>query len=87
MRLEENRCPNCDSLIDGVRELSSGEQDGTPSPGDVSICAYCGEVLEFDKNLKSIKVTDQALSQLSSDDRAAVKQASEFFKSKFLSDE
>ena len=87
MRLNENRCPNCDHLIDGVRDPSSGVPDCTPNIGDVSVCAYCGEILEFDENLKSIKVTEKTLSEFTSEQLDNIKMMSYIFKGKLFSND
>lgn len=44
-------CPGCNHLLDG---LTGVDHDRQPSPGDVTICAYCNEVLQFtdDMSLK-----------------------------------
>lgn len=39
-------CPACLSKIDGATVLSSEEQ-AQPAPGDVTVCLYCGSLLEF----------------------------------------
>ena len=38
-------CPKCITEIDGATNLEGGDQ--TPEDGDISICIYCTEVLEY----------------------------------------
>ena len=44
-------CPTCKHLLNGYQAV---EHTCKPTPGDVSVCCYCNEVLEFteDLNLK-----------------------------------
>lgn len=47
-RLETSpHCPHCKYVIDGFTSL---EGKDAPGEGDISICAYCQTVLEFDGN-------------------------------------
>lgn len=47
-RLPESRCPKCNQLLDAA---TSTEGDHHPSPGDISVCINCAEVLTFDEDL------------------------------------
>lgn len=38
-------CPCCKKLLDA--NTAAFEEEAQPKKGDVSICAYCGNVLEF----------------------------------------
>jgi len=48
----DNTCPCCSRDINAA---SSIDGDHRPEPGDVSICGYCGAILEFNTDL-SLKV-------------------------------
>jgi hypothetical protein len=39
-------CPNCHNKIDAASGVNP-EQEGGPEAGDVSVCFYCAEFLEF----------------------------------------
>lgn len=40
-------CPHCDKILDACCGMAS-ERDGTiPMTGSITICAYCGTLLEF----------------------------------------
>lgn len=40
-------CPNCGKQLDGTTFIKRG--DVMPRPGDLSICFYCGTILEFEE--------------------------------------
>lgn len=44
------RCPTCSMLMDGATNVQPGER-GSPSPGDVTVCAYCATMLQFTDGL------------------------------------
>jgi len=47
--LKEVKCIACGVGLKGA----SGFDEGTkPSPGDISICADCGEIQQFDENMQ-----------------------------------
>lgn len=39
------RCPSCRRTLDGYAMLGG---DLAPTPGDITICGYCGELMIFD---------------------------------------
>ena len=46
--MKTNNCPKCNSLLDDVTAM----EDGTmPEAGDITLCLYCGEILEFTKGM------------------------------------
>lgn len=64
-RVRGSRCPQCGALMDGATGLTG---DRAPRPGDISICVYCQEILQFqpDGTLERIPVevlADLALKQ------------------------
>jgi len=42
VRLAGVRCPSCHKLVDGATGLSWAPGAPVPTPGCLSICAYCG---------------------------------------------
>jgi hypothetical protein len=42
----------------------SQEGQGGPAPGDVSLCFYCGAFLEFDENMKAIRIHEATIASL-----------------------
>ncbi len=61
-RTGEDYCPSCKHLVDSA---TPAKGDCDPSPGDVSLCLYCGELLEFNQHLKVVLASEQTTSQLS----------------------
>lgn len=61
-RLEnESICPKCGKVLDAATSIEEG---AIPSPGDITICMYCGELLRFDENLISHKLSDEEFESL-----------------------
>jgi hypothetical protein len=63
-RTKDNSCPCCHANIDACSSIE-GEQ--IPEEGDVSICAYCGTILEFAKELTLQIATNDTLRELPED--------------------
>ncbi len=52
------KCPECESKIDGASPCGD-DPELAPTPGDLSMCMYCGVWLLFDEHLlPSIKATE-----------------------------
>lgn len=54
-------CPRCGYYMDCH---TAGPDSAPPRPGDASICLNCGELLEYDANLKLIEMSDALQEQL-----------------------
>ena len=61
-------CPDCGRDVGGFTGPSG--QGLRPSPGDVSVCVYCGAVLRFTDSLALRLATPWELGQLPGDVRA-----------------
>lgn len=48
-------------------------EDIKPKPGDISVCAYCGNVFVFDENRNLRDATQEDMKRLSPEERAQVK--------------
>jgi hypothetical protein len=55
-------CPKCGGNLDGALNTTG---DGHPEKGDLSICVYCGELLQFTASLKLELLPEAALASLS----------------------
>jgi hypothetical protein len=55
-------CPSCDSKLDGFAYLE--DDDRRPSRGDISVCAYCAEILVFCKGLNLKRATAVEICQV-----------------------
>lgn len=54
-------CPNCKKLLDGFTRLPDKAK---PKPGDISVCLYCGEILEFTDDLQLIHADADTIAQV-----------------------
>ena len=59
--LKMTPCPRCGKPLDAATCISSHD---TPDPGDISICMYCAQLLEYDKGLMLIPLTPAKLDQV-----------------------
>jgi hypothetical protein len=60
VKTKKSCCPTCETALDGATALQGKE---IPNVGDVSVCIYCHELLEFDKDLMLIKCDINSLDQ------------------------
>lgn len=60
-KMPEDYCPTCNERLDGVTSLDA---NGMPDVGDISLCAYCGELLEFDEDMKLVLLTEEQWDEL-----------------------
>jgi len=56
-RMPVTNCPTCGAANDAA----SGRTGTVPDPGDVSICAYCGEVCTFDESYRLVLCADETI--------------------------
>ncbi len=56
----DNRCPACAATLDGA----TGAEGTRPEPGNLSICAYCQALLEFDETLHVRMIRPETLDML-----------------------
>lgn len=54
-------CPGCGKRIDAATSIDG---EASPTPGDVTVCAFCASVLMFEPGLSLRRVSDQELAQL-----------------------
>jgi hypothetical protein len=47
-KLKKQFCPRCFSLLDGCTNVFS---DSLPADGDITVCFYCGSILQFGPDL------------------------------------
>lgn len=55
-------CPNCHSECDTA--TAAVEEEVVPVPGDVSICLYCGEFLQFSDDMALVSLSDEEWQEL-----------------------
>lgn len=70
-------CPGCGAALDGA--LHVGEEEHAPTPGDVSICMYCRDIMIFEEEAFRLP-TDEELSDILEDKtiRKAIRALEEF---------
>jgi hypothetical protein len=71
-------CPSCGKKLDdctGVRD-----QSALPGAGDVSICAYCAQILVFDDKLALSIATEEDITKLSEPEQLALLTAAQLIK-------
>lgn len=59
------KCPTCDTILDAA--TSTDGYDTTPKAGDVTVCIYCNDVLEFTDDMEFIHVDIKTLPQETQD--------------------
>jgi hypothetical protein len=57
----DNFCPWCGKKLDAA---TGAGHDESVTPGDISICAYCGEVMLFERDLKTRRPTELELIEI-----------------------
>jgi hypothetical protein len=50
-RMPECRCPWCHHLLDSAMAADPKDRDATPSPGDVTVCISCAQILVITADL------------------------------------
>lgn len=76
------RCPNCGTTLDGVTGTAIGGEmpepaEFIPGPGDISMCCYCGELLQFQPDMTSARLPAIEFLSLSPDERNFLRNLSE----------
>lgn len=69
------RCPGCKAELDGATNMDNTV--ARPKAGDVSVCAYCGEIIEFMDELKLRSASPEVLKELHPVDRKMLQRMSQ----------
>lgn len=56
-KINLHNCPVCYHKLNHM----TGADNRTPSPGDYSICAYCGAFLVMDEDIQSVAMNDDQI--------------------------
>lgn len=67
LRVEPSHCKKCLHVFDSHSGIS-GDSIRHPEQDDLTICAYCGTISIFDKDLNLVAMTQQQLDDLKNDD-------------------
>ena len=65
-------CPECGKQIECNSNLIG---QGSPNPGDIALCGYCGACLVFDHDLSRRQAIESDLSSLTPPELIAVRHA------------
>lgn len=55
------KCPHCKTLLDGFTDPTG---DRVPGPEDATMCLYCGEILQFDSDMKLKPIPEEIIAEL-----------------------
>lgn len=66
------RCPYCNEKLDRSEGVTPyNPEDRLPEPGDVSVCAECGEPAVFDADMNMVKLSEPERAELMKDEHVA----------------
>lgn len=63
-RMPPRMCPHCGEVLDAAAPLDT---DARPEPGDLSLCARCGGLVEFGSQLELLIPSDATIAELQQD--------------------
>jgi hypothetical protein len=62
MRVKTSECVTCRAVLNGAETVS--DPNIHPKPNDVTICSYCGEVLQFNDDLSLRLISETVISEI-----------------------
>jgi hypothetical protein len=65
-RLPDMWCHNCGKKQNGATGIDADE---APTPGDFSVCLYCGEISAYADDLTLRSLTDDEIVEIAGDER------------------
>jgi hypothetical protein len=68
VKTDIHRCLNCDKEFDMATCIGETGQV-KPSPGDITMCLYCGHVMAFDEDLSPVELDDEQMHDIAGDKR------------------
>ncbi len=71
-RVPLGQCPHCGQTVDAISTLAG--QVPKPKPADMTVCLGCGEVLQFDEQLRVRKMTATEIAALTPEEAFDLKQ-------------
>ncbi len=78
-RIPPHTCPTCNKTLDGSSSL--GDSSDVPSPGDLSICKYCGELSVFKDDLSQRPITQEETNTLDPGQAAYIRSIQQLLRS------
>jgi hypothetical protein len=79
----ENHCSVCGYKTNAATGAPSSGQH-RPSPGDLTICLKCGELSQFDENMRLVSPSLDAMLQLDAEQMAEITLAQKLIRKKRL---
>ena len=67
-RIRSNVCPTCGYKSDAASNID--DESLVPTPGDLSICINCADYLEYDAELKLIRIQESTIESMTDDNLA-----------------
>lgn len=61
-KMHKQHCCACNKLIDAATSADGDSEP--PGPGDITICVYCGEVLEYQDNMDIAKLSEKSFASI-----------------------
>jgi len=61
MKVQPHTCPTCAKLLDAATAIDG--EGNSPRTGDLSVCLYCGEIIEFGDDMELIKADIDSIVQ------------------------
>lgn len=57
-----HECPSCHAKLDNASQMG-GPAAAEPKEGDLTVCIYCGEWMQFEENAESVRPLPQHIFQ------------------------
>lgn len=73
---KETSCPGCGAGLDASTD---SDGDALPSPGDLSVCAYCTAFLAYEEDLALRLLTLEEITELPDETRIQLQRLRKFF--------
>lgn len=78
-KLGTDYCPSCDGILD---TCTSTDGEEVPSPGDVTLCFYCGEVLQFTDDMSTQILPDVVIDSFDEEQKTYIRRLQNAIKNK-----
>tara|TARA_R110000868_G_scaffold217359_4_gene467442 strand:+ start:375 stop:671 length:297 start_codon:yes stop_codon:yes gene_type:complete len=62
---QDNKCSNCGTALDAATSLQ--DEYSIPNEGDISVCAYCGQMGKYDSEMKITPLREDEIYKLLQD--------------------
>ena len=66
--ITKSNCPECNTELNAATGIG---HEYTPSKDDITVCAECGEILQFNEDLSLRSIDDGVLDELKAQDENA----------------